>query len=75
MSALYILIGTSLTVATGFLFAFLWATKKGQYDDNYTPSVRMLFDDLPAKETEQPTSLPKPKHTKTKKIKSNKLWK
>jgi nitrogen fixation-related uncharacterized protein len=23
----------------------LWATKKGQFDDDYTPSVRMLFDD------------------------------
>jgi cbb3-type cytochrome oxidase maturation protein len=45
MSALYILIGASLTVAVGFLVAFLWAVKKGQYDDDYTPSVRMLFDD------------------------------
>jgi cbb3-type cytochrome oxidase maturation protein len=45
MSALYILIGVSLLVALGFLFAFLWAMRKGQYDDDYTPSVRMLFDD------------------------------
>lgn len=45
MSALYLLIGISLLVAIGFLFAFLWAMKKGQYDDDYTPSVRMLFED------------------------------
>ncbi len=45
MSALYILIGVSLLVASGFLCAFLWAVRKGQYDDDYTPSVRMLFDD------------------------------
>lgn len=45
MSALYILIGISLTVAIGFLLAFLRAVKKGQYEDSYTPSVRMLFDD------------------------------
>jgi cbb3-type cytochrome oxidase maturation protein len=45
MSALYILIGASLMVAVGFLIAFLWAMRKGQYDDDYTPSVRMLFDD------------------------------
>jgi cbb3-type cytochrome oxidase maturation protein len=45
MSALYILIGASLMVALGFLAAFLWAMRKGQYDDDYTPSVRMLFDD------------------------------
>lgn len=45
MSVLYILISVSIVVATGFLLAFLWAMKKGQYDDDYTPSVRMLFDD------------------------------
>jgi len=28
-----------------FLLAYLWATKSGQFDDEYTPSVRMLFDD------------------------------
>lgn len=28
-----------------FLYAFLRAVKTGQYDDDYTPSVRMLFDD------------------------------
>jgi len=44
MSVLFVLIGVSLTVAIGFLCAFLWAVKKGQYDDSYTPSVRMLFD-------------------------------
>lgn len=45
MSALYILIAASLAVALCFLGAFLWAMRKGQYDDDYTPSVRMLFDD------------------------------
>lgn len=35
----------SLIIALFFLFSFLWATKNGQYDDDYTPSVRMLFDD------------------------------
>lgn len=32
-------------VAIGFLIAFLWAVKDNQYEDAYTPSVRMLFDD------------------------------
>ncbi len=45
MSVLFILIGTSIVVAIGFLVAFLWSVKTGQYDDDYTPSVRMLFDD------------------------------
>jgi cbb3-type cytochrome oxidase maturation protein len=39
-----VLISVSVIVATAFLIAFLWAVKSGQYDDRYTPSVRMLFD-------------------------------
>ncbi len=35
----------SLGIALFFLISFLWAIKNGQYDDDYTPSVRMLFDD------------------------------
>ncbi len=34
-----------MLVAGGFLIGFLWAVKKGQYDDSYSPSVRILFDD------------------------------
>jgi len=34
-----------LLVAIGFLVAFLWSVKSGQYTDTYTPSIRMLFDD------------------------------
>ena len=45
MSVVVILIFFSLTVAIGFLAAFLWAVKSGQYKDTYTPSVRVLFDD------------------------------
>lgn len=35
----------SLVIALFFLASFFWATKTGQYDDDYTPSVRILFDD------------------------------
>ena len=45
MSALFVLIAISLLVALGFLGAFLWATRSGQYDDDYTPAVRMLFEE------------------------------
>jgi cbb3-type cytochrome oxidase maturation protein len=45
MSVLIILIIVSVFVAAGFLAAFLWSVKSGQMDDDYTPSVRMLFDD------------------------------
>ncbi len=34
-----------MVVAGGFLIGFLWAVKKGQYEDHYSPSVRILFDD------------------------------
>jgi cbb3-type cytochrome oxidase maturation protein len=44
-----VLIGFSLLVAVGFLIAFLWSVKNGQYSDTYTPSVRMLFDDEKSK--------------------------
>lgn len=45
MSAIYILISVSFLVAVGFLIAFIWSIKSGQYDDDYSPSVRMLKDD------------------------------
>ena len=45
MSVLIILISISLLVALGFLTSFIWSVRNGQYDDDYTPSVRMLFDD------------------------------
>ena len=50
MDVMFILIGASITVAATFLVAFLWAVKSGQYDDKYTPSVRILFDENIKKE-------------------------
>lgn len=52
MSVLIVLVIISVIVAGGFLAAFIWSVKKGQYDDDYTPSVRMLFDDQVSKTTE-----------------------
>ncbi len=45
MTVMYLLIAFSLLIATGFVVAFIWAIRSGQYDDKYTPSVRVLFDD------------------------------
>ena len=36
-------------MAVGFLIAFLWSVKSGQYSDTYTPSVRILFEDEKSK--------------------------
>lgn len=46
MEVMYLLIAFSLLIASGFLLAFMWAVRNGQYDDRYTPSVRMLMDDI-----------------------------
>ena len=45
MSVIIVLIIIGVVVATGFLLAFLWAVRSGQYDDTVSPSVRMLFDE------------------------------
>lgn len=55
MSAIFIMIGASLLVAVGFLVAFIWSVKSGQYEDDYTPSIRMLFDNTNNKTTKTNT--------------------
>lgn len=45
MSIIYLLLAISVIVALIFFAAFIYSVKSGQYDDIYTPSVRMLFDD------------------------------
>ncbi|MBG48439.1 MAG: cbb3-type cytochrome oxidase assembly protein CcoS [Pseudozobellia sp.] len=45
MSVIYVLLAISITVAILFFLAFILSVKSGQYDDSYTPSVRMLFED------------------------------
>jgi len=45
MQIIYLLIIVSLVVALIFLAAFIWAVKNGQYKDDYTPSVRILFEE------------------------------
>ena len=53
MSVMFILVLVSLFVAVGFLAAFLWAVRSGQYDDRYTPSVRILMDDILSKNNKE----------------------
>lgn len=59
MSVIYILLAISIVVAVGFFIAFIIAVKKGQYDDSYTPSVRMLFEDELVKDNSKKTILTK----------------
>lgn len=44
MAIIVLLISISLIIAVGFLISFLWNMKTGQYDDTYSPGVRMLFE-------------------------------
>ncbi len=55
MSVIYILLSISIIVAVLFFIAFITAVKSGQYDDSYTPSVRMLFEDELVKEQPKPS--------------------
>lgn len=50
MTIIYMLLALSLLVAIIFFVLFIFSVRKGQYDDTYTPSVRMLFDDELVKE-------------------------
>ncbi|NCT18628.1 MAG: cbb3-type cytochrome oxidase assembly protein CcoS [Flavobacteriaceae bacterium CG_4_8_14_3_um_filter_34_10] len=58
MSVIYILLTISIVVAIFFFLAFIISVKKGQFDDTYTPSVRMLFDDELVQEKPDTEPLP-----------------
>ena len=55
MSVIYLLLSLSIVIAVIFFAAFIIATKNGQYDDSYTPSVRMLFEDELVKSSSEKT--------------------
>ena len=48
MTIIILLIFISLAIAVFFLTLFIWSTRSGQYDDTYSPSARMLFEDRKA---------------------------
>jgi cbb3-type cytochrome oxidase maturation protein len=45
MQVIIILMVCSIVLAGGFLLAFIWASKTGQFDDDVSPAHRILFDD------------------------------
>ena len=57
MSVIYVLLTISIVVAILFFVAFIMAVKNGQFDDSYTPSVRMLFEDELVKEKSEKIEL------------------
>ncbi len=51
MGVMPLLVVCSILVAGGFLMAFFWATRSGQYDDMHTPPMKMIFEDDPTRRT------------------------
>lgn len=66
MSVIYVLLAISIVVALLFFGAFILSVRSGQYDDAYTPSVRMLFEDelVIGKKTDKTSKRPRSKPTK-----------
>ncbi len=59
MSVLLILLGCSILIAAAFLTAFIWSVVSGQYEDDYTPSIRVLFENETSITTTDNTSTSK----------------
>ena len=55
MNIFFLLIGVSLFAALIFLAAFIWAVRSGQFEDGYTPSIRILFDEDEIEDIEEET--------------------
>jgi cbb3-type cytochrome oxidase maturation protein len=53
MEIILVLIGISLFLAIIFLILFIINIRSGQYKDTYSPSVRILFDDLDKKKDDE----------------------
>jgi cbb3-type cytochrome oxidase maturation protein len=54
MSVIILLLIASISVAVLFLIAFLWSVRSGQFEDDYSPPSRILFEDKPSSPTQNP---------------------
>lgn len=62
MIVILLLIPLSVLVAAGFLWAFFWAVRSGQYEDTTTPSLRILTEDGGRTTKPEPLSTNEPQH-------------
>jgi cbb3-type cytochrome oxidase maturation protein len=58
MSVIVLLIAAGGAVAAGFLVAFVWAVRDGQFDDTSTPPVRVLLDEIDSPSSVHPRGMP-----------------
>lgn len=70
MSVIILLVIAGIVVAGGFLLVFIWAVRNGQYDDLYSPSVRILFDEPSATKSTETAQAPKEEILNKSEIKS-----
>lgn len=54
MDILYLMIICSVSLAVIFLIIFIVNAKKGQFEDDESPAVRILFDDEIKNDDEKP---------------------
>ncbi|MGZ8377045.1 MAG: cbb3-type cytochrome oxidase assembly protein CcoS [Gemmatirosa sp.] len=47
MSVLFVVLPLALVIVAVAVGAFVWASRRGQFDDLDTPAVRALHDDAP----------------------------
>jgi cbb3-type cytochrome oxidase maturation protein len=55
VNVLFIVVPVALVLVGGAIAAFLWAVRRGQFDDLVTPAVRALHDDPPAESHDDET--------------------
>ena len=60
MSAIILLLLASVSVAGLFLGAFMWSVRSGQYDDDISPPLRMLFENKPKEKEQEATTKKQP---------------
>ncbi|QBJ87031.1 cbb3-type cytochrome oxidase assembly protein CcoS [Chryseobacterium gleum] len=53
MDILYLMILCSVSLAAIFLVVFIVYARKGQFEDDESPAVRILFDDEKVKENDE----------------------
>lgn len=56
MGVMVLLLGVSLFVGILFLIAFIWSVKSGQYEDDYSPAHKILFDHSSSSKAESKTT-------------------
>ena len=62
MSVILVLVLLSILVAGTFLGAFVWAIKNGQYEDTFSPAVRILFENNKADSSQKHKNNPNEKN-------------